>query len=345
MMREGTAWVEESPEFHMQYKRGITGWLASGHSMESIHWVDQQPENLMDLIHNWLPMHLDSKINSWYLPVYGKTNLPMTMYIVPGIIALVTCPCNSEPDDYHSVLYTDQATVRQYEYIFNTIKADCLQLVEKFQLQSMPELISRFTESWHQIRNKYISMHSILPLLISLPQEHLRSICQENGIEPGRIDDLLEQWLAFRRSRDSSTRVRIVHHLGAIEHAAGEADFIDPLLSALAGQPIRVRQKHFRDYLRILCDEIQENENVELALVRSEIFSRSVWPNLMIISNDFMTAWGNKLFQNKLFSQEATLVHAFELYFSERWQQIPRICRDRQVVVSLLRDLAGDTTE
>jgi hypothetical protein len=341
LIQENPAWLEASPAFQSQFKNGIISWLTSGHRVETINWIDRQPDLLQNLLHTWLPLELDFMIKTWYFPVYGRGSLPISILLVPGHAALVAHKCSDEEMDYHTILYSDQATVNQFEYIFSGIRRDCQRLVEVYQPEETGGLVSRFTENWMQVRNKRISLQSMLPMLISLPIDQLRSIFEENNVEASRRDDMLDQWTAYQQSRDGDIQARLIHHLGAIEHVANEKDYVDPFLSAMAGQPIRVRQVYFRNYLQMLSRDLQNNERIEVALVRSDIFNRFSCPNALIISGAFLAAWGNKMHQNKLLAQEATLVHAFERYFDDRWQLIPRVCRDRANVLALLKDLSG----
>lgn len=345
LIQAKSEWIDNFPEFNLELKNQLSIWLASGHRLEIIHWVDQHPDKLLPMIQSWLPLHLEATFHSLYVPHYGQRTMPMALFMIPDQLALVGLQSNTEPLEYHTVVYNDQASVHQFSWIYQNIRKDCQLLVENFQLHLLHDLVSRHSENWHQSRNKFISIQCKLPLLVGISLEQLQIIVDDNSINSERAEELLSQWADFRRARESGNRIRMIHHLGAIENAVAHDDYIDPFISSLVGQPVKVRQKIFRESLIRLGHEVMKNDILEIALVRSETYNRSVWPNMLIMSGSFLTAWDNKLVHNMLFSQEATLVHAFENYFLDRWQMIPNISRDNQVVGAMLIELAGSLTE
>lgn len=345
LIQAKSEWIDNYPDFILEFKNQLSIWLASGHRIEVIHWVDQHPDHLQPMVQNWLPLHLEGQFTSLYLPHYGQRTLPMALCMVPDQLALVGLQSNAEPLEYHTVVYSDQASIHQFEWVYQNIRKDCQLLVENFRLHLLHDLISRHSGDWHQNRNKIVNIQSKLPLLIDMSMETLQLIIDDNDISKELAVELLSQWSGFHRAKEAGHRVRLIHHLGAIESAVSQNDYIDPYLSALVGQPIKVRQEIFRETLIRLGHEVLDNTSLEIALVRSDTYNRSVWPNLLVMTDSFLNAWDSKIFHNMLFSQEATLVHAFENYYFDRWQLIPNVSRDRQVVSALLIELAVSPIE
>ncbi len=339
-LQEDSDWIESSNDFLLRFKSVVNSWLGTGHQMEVIYWMDQHPDRLQQMIHSWLPMHLDSLVTAWYSPFYGKDSFPVTLLLVPGHLALIGLQSGDEPDDYHTILYTDQSTILQFNWMFHEIRKNCKPLIENFDINRIAALISLFSENWHDTANKTINVYSKLPLMLCLPTDALRMIFDLNQVDNAKCEEMINHCVAFKQNREAGGRLRLIHSLGAIEQALKLPTFIDPFLSALAGQSITIDQAFFRQYILGLSCDVLEDENVEIALARSETFNRSAWPNLLIVSSAFLTAWGNTFSQNRIFTQEATLVHAFDQYFMDRWNQIPRVSRDRHVVSKLLSELA-----
>lgn len=345
LIQARSEWIDNFPEFILELKNQLNIWLTAGHRMEIIHWVDQHPDNLQPMIQNWLPLHLEAQFTSLYVPHYGQRTLPMALFMIPDQLALVGLQSNLEPLEYHTVVYRDQATIHQFEWVYQNIRKDCQLLVENFRLNMLHDLVSRHSDDWHQNRNKIVNIQSKLPLLFGMSMETLQLIIDDNAISMDRAEELLSQWSGFYRAKEAGHRIRLIHHLGAIEKTVSQKEYIDPYLSALVGQPIKVRQEILRETLIGLGHEILDNPSLEIALVRSDTYNRSVWPNLLVMTGSFLNAWDSKIFHNILFSQEATLVHAFENYYIDRWHLIPNVSRDRQVLSALLIELAGSPIE
>jgi transcriptional regulator with XRE-family HTH domain len=345
--QEDLDWIIDDPEFLSEFRRRLSAWACTGHKLEVIHWVDRRQEHLQALIQHLLPLHIDSRINSWYYPLYGDLNLPLTCLIVPGVKALVGS--NMDADGVqHTIVYSDQPTVRQLESIFQSVKVGCVKLIDYFQTEQIPILMKCFLDSRLRADNQIISIQSRLPLLFCLPSDSLNRILSENGISGTALTDIVQQWSIIgsifgnkiSMEKRAISRIRIMHHLGAIEQVLKQQVFEDPFLSAFTGQPIQVGRCYFVEYLRFLANALLRSECLEIALIRSDTYSRSAWPNQMILSNGFWAAWGMKSSQNRLIAQESTLVHAFGKYFQDRWQMVPHISRERQSVARCLRDLA-----
>ncbi len=349
MTQEDISWVDSDPDFREQFKKRLDAWVSTGHQLEVIHWIDRKPEHLNSIVQHWLPLHLDSQVNAWYYPVYEDLHLPFTLIVVPGYLALEGSMTNWAPEDYHTLLFSDQATVRQCEWMFRKIQKDCTLLVENYQPRETQQIINRFAESWQQVGNKVISLQSNLPLTLGLPREKLDQVLIDNHFDSSSRERLLQLWFTYGCSchpgRPAGNRVRLIHHYEASEKILSQQEYTDELLSSLAGKTVKVKVQYYRDMLLTMAQAVKEDDSYEIALARSDIFNRSVWPNYLVVSNTFLTVWGSKAGQNQLFAREATLVHAFEHYFNERWQQIPRINRDRQIVADQLIELAGFNRE
>ncbi len=345
--QEDLGWIIDDPEFLSEFRLRLQIWTRSGHHLEVIHSMNRHQFQLQALIQHLLPLHLDARINSLYYPLYSELKLPLTVLAVPGHKALIGS-CIDPGADQHTVLCTDQATVRQIEALFASVKASCYHLIDYFESEQIPFLLSRFLESRLRSENQIISIQSRLPLLFCLPAEILGQILLENGISGNAQADMIRQWRIFGSffgektapERITGTRIRIIHHMGAIELILKRSEIEDPFLSALAGRTIQVRRHFFLEYLRFLANAILCSNHVEMALIHTDIYNRSAWPNQMVVSNGFWAAWGMKASQNRLLTQESTMVHAFDCYFQDRWQMIPHIDRDRSKIASWLTDLA-----
>ena len=344
MMQDDVSWLDGDPAFSEAFMRKLTAWITSGHGLDIIHWVDRKPEHLQSIVQQWLPIHLSSKVNSWYYPVYSDLPLPMSCFVVPDQLALIGSMTDLAPDDYHTILYTDRATIRQCEWLFNSMQRKCVLLVENYPPDQVHQMVHRFAEYWQPIDKKVVSLHSSLPLTLGLPQESMARIIADNNLDDSIGERLLAHWTNYGcgkvPGRPPGSRVRVIHQIEAIEQVLTLSDYADPMLSMLAGRPVKIANHYFRELLLAMSEAVKNDNTYEIALARREIFNRSVWPNYLIISNTFFTAWGNQVNQNQLFGREATMVHAFERYFNDCWQKTPRVNRSALLVSGQLAELA-----
>lgn len=344
MMQDDISWLDGDPSFSDAFMRKLVAWIASGHELDIIHWVDRKPEHLQTIIQHWLPIHLNSRVNSWYYPVYEDMPVPMSCFVVPGQLSLIGSKTDLAPEDYHTILYTDRATIRQCEWFFNSMRRKCVLLVENYAPEQAHLIVQRFAEQWEPIGKKVVSVHSRLPLVLGLPKESLLKIIEDNKLDGATRERLLVHWANYGYEKvprsTSGYRVRMIHPFNAIEQALARNDYTDHLMSVMAGQPVKIGSHYLRELLLIMSEAVVNDPMFEVALTRTEADQHSAWPNYLIISNTFFTAWGDHVAQNQLFGSEATMVHAFERYFNDCWQKTPRVNRNELLVSGQLAELA-----
>ncbi|MEA4889671.1 MAG: hypothetical protein VB070_09440 [Clostridiaceae bacterium] len=343
--QEDTNWFNGDAAFLQQFTLKLSTLAASHHHIELIHWIDRKPDDLQAVIKYWLPLHLITQIKSCYYPVYGDITLPMTLFIIPGHLALSGSSIADNPDSRHTMLYSDLGTITQNENIFYSIQAHCQPLMQHFKTKDILPMTDRFQYLWHQSTEKHFCMQTTMPTLMTWSKDQLTQIISDNRLDDGQCRETLENWTIFHANdggpeKPGSKFARHVFLLDSLEKAIHKPFVDDWMLSAITGRPIKIRQTIFRSHLRQMADELRKNAKLEIALIRSERFHQTAWPNLMIMTGFFVTAWSPNKPDSHIFAQESTLVQGFQRYFNDYWQQIPRICRDRDQIVQQLLDLA-----
>ncbi len=330
MLNEADDWILRSLSFKDRFMVLMKGWIGSGHGLNTIHYLDQRPHDLVDLIENWLKIHLSEDVGSFYQPLYAANQFPIVSFVVPGQAALTSHVCGDSQDQIVTILYTDQRTVCQFDWMFEFFKASCKPLIDVYKPDQSENLLNTLIRDKHLICSRPLNLQSPLPLLTSLNPDQLRDILNYNDVSDQAVAQFHNQLSTLKSLDTLATIRRYVHSLSAIEQALNHSEFEDPLLGTLVNQRIMVRREDLILSLRGLLGKIEANPQFELALTGREDDRLWCWPNMIILEGAFFISWGGKLSQNKLYSQEATLVSAFEVYFMNRWQMIPSIHRDRK---------------
>ena len=343
--QENPSWVEEDPTFTALLRQKIIQLNERGHHLKIIYWLNHQTNSLQNLIRDWLPMQMDHKISTWYFPMYSPSTTLMTYYIVPGYAVMSGVMTNAGLIQRLSIVFRDPATVKAHEHIFRSYLGESQSLLEVHDSHQQNERVQKILVAARHIREKSTFLQSHLPSSLLLPQDLSEQLIEIDGQnELLQLADLQQNnrlehasWLEDIILQKS---VRHVYNLSSLRQASRQAQIHDKFLSVLTGNPVYISQHIFRSLLRLLADALLANDQLEIALLDDERYGQASWPNLLLISNTLVFSWGEQTGQTAVSARESTLLHAFEKFTESQWQQIPLVCRDRQHVASLLREIS-----
>lgn len=347
LTQEDTEWLNDNSDFQKQFQLKLSTLAAGQHKMELIHWIDRKPEDLQAIVRHWLPLHMLTSMQSCYYPVYGDVSLPMTLFVIPGHIALHGSTALASPGKRHTMIYSDPGTVSQSEWIFRTTQAHCQPLVQNYRTSDIVAMSTRFGPLFQQAAEKQFCLQTSLPTLMSWPRDLMAQIMDDNHLdnEQRRLIEL--NWSTIHtfdgQTGQAGKKARHIYLLDSLEKAVTKPFTEEWMLSAITGKPILVSQAILRKQLQAIAATLRQNNRLEIALIRADPFHQSAWPNIMIMTGAFATAWSPNNPNGHVFFHEATLVQGFQRYFNDIWQKIPRICRDNEQVADQLLTIAAIT--
>jgi hypothetical protein len=344
LTQEDQAWVTDDAGFGETFRLKLQALAATHAHLEQIFWLGRSLEDMQAMIHHWLPLHLKGVARACYHPAYNDLNLPLTLMVIPGRAVLFGLSAGGQANAYHTAICADPGSITHYEAVFRALQADCRPLLQHFRPEEIYALSERHAHLWQNKPDWRTCLQSPLPTVMNGSHALLDRILDDNQLDESARKHMLDCRRVFTQAECSKANglyaSRQVFLLESIEKAMHKPFVEDWLLSALAGHSIRISQNVLRCHLRNLALQLLQTGTPEIALLRSDLFHRSAWSNLMLLEGCFVAAWAASRNDLYLFMHEPTLVQGFQQYFDRFWLEIPWACRDRRQVADRLLMLA-----
>lgn len=319
-------WSDCSPAMvadTMQYN--LQALVGSRHSMIII---DQLTDSYRprDYMFQWMPIYLLPTTTTYFYRNPKPLPLRQNILLIRGHGVLTMSSASTDPSHLVSALYTQPEYIHLYEEMANTLLADSRPMMHTIQVQQLTSFLQKIAR---QMRSSHLLyMINELPTFRNMPPELLDEILRANHVS----GDCYQECMAACR-QSTSTRARCesrqLYNLDAIESAMEQDYLIDYDLSAIVGQEIRITREQLKQQLRFLREHLRAPHYSLTIYPFSRLDMSFTPPCNMIVQDDSMAAaWDARLYSNRMYSEEMSIVTGFYQYADSLWSQISPVCHE-----------------
>ncbi|MDO5785323.1 MAG: helix-turn-helix transcriptional regulator [Eubacteriales bacterium] len=311
--------VEETLEYNLN---------ALKNSRHSMIIIDQLTDAYRprDIMFQWMPAYLQPTVQTYFYRNPKPLPLRQTVLMIRGHAVLTISSSSADSSNIISSLHTEPEYIRLYESMADSLLADSKPMLQTMDVRELTPFLQRIGQHMHSSHLLY--MLNECPTFRNMSPELLDEILRDNQIS-GKLYQ--ECMTAGQQSTATRTRCesRQLYNLDAIEEAMEQEYIVDYDLSAITGKEIRITREQFKKQLLFIRDHLRAL-HYTLAIYPFSRLNFSFAPpcNMIVQDDSIAAAWDARLYSQRMYSEEMSIVTGFYQYADSLWEQIPHACRE-----------------
>jgi hypothetical protein len=129
---EATDWMTADREFAAQWAQLMKGVLAKGNRIKIIHTVSRDLDEMLKAIGQWMPLYMTGAIEPYYYPKIRDGVYKRTLFVAPGLSAVVSSSVGQMADQAANLLFRNQDAADAFAEEFNQYLLQCKPLMKVF---------------------------------------------------------------------------------------------------------------------------------------------------------------------------------------------------------------------
>ncbi|HUM84409.1 MAG TPA: transcriptional regulator [Lachnospiraceae bacterium] len=129
---ESTDWMTEVPEFTGKWAGLMISALSKGNRIKIIHTVSRDLDEMLSAIMQWMPLYMSGAIEPYYYPKKRDGVFKKTLFISPGISAVVSSSTGAMIGQAANMLIRNEAAIDAFTAEFNQYLSQCKPLMRIF---------------------------------------------------------------------------------------------------------------------------------------------------------------------------------------------------------------------
>lgn len=164
---EATDWMTEDREFAAKWSRLMATALSKGNKIKIIHTVSRNLDEMLHAISQWMPLYMSGAIEPYYYPKKRDGLFKKTLFISPGISAVVASSVGSMVCQAANLLIRDEAAIDAFTAEFDQYLSQCKPLMRIFSSAEDKKYFDTLTEFEKEKSNSIIRTESLS--LVTMP--------------------------------------------------------------------------------------------------------------------------------------------------------------------------------
>lgn len=188
---EATDWMTTDHEFAIKWAQLMIGVLAKGNKIKIIHTISRDLDEMLNAIQQWMPMYMTGLIEPYYYPKKRDGIFKQTMFISPGVSAVISSSVGNSIDYSANLLIRNSDAIRAYTEVFNQYLNQCKPLMRIFTSKNKNSYLETLLEFEKEKCNTIIKTESIS--LLTMPKKVSSEILSRIRIKNSSLNDFQEQ--------------------------------------------------------------------------------------------------------------------------------------------------------
>jgi hypothetical protein len=158
---EDTDWMAEDREFAVKWSKLMISALSKGNKIKIIHTVSRNLDEMLNAISQWMPLYMSGAIEPYYYAIKRDGVFKRTLFIFPGVSAVVASSVGDMGGQAASLLIRNKAAVDAFEAEFNQYLSQCKPLMRIFSLKDNKSCFDTLTEFENEKSDSIIRTESL----------------------------------------------------------------------------------------------------------------------------------------------------------------------------------------
>ncbi len=270
---ENSKWMLENSSFSHEWSTLLWQIILNGNKVKVIHKVSRDIDEMLEVIHQWLPFYTSGAVEPYYYPRLRDGVYKRTLSVVPGKAAVFATSIGESLDTTANFMSTDKLTVDSFTNEFYSYLALCKPLIH---IHTPRTLGAALTDLYSfQVRPGNLIFETDALGLITMPASMVRSLCSRfpNDVPSSYMDEQKRWCGLFEAKLRTDTVCQIIKLASPEDILAGRAVVGTSILSRDTAIYYTKEEYilHLQNILRLLAS--YENYHVILSPNSSKAFS------------------------------------------------------------------------
>lgn len=267
---EATDWMTTDREFAKKWSQLMIGVLSKGNRIKIIHTISRDLDEMLNAIHQWMPMYITGLIEPYYYPKKRDGIFKQTMFISPEVSAVISSSVGNSIDYSANLLIRNSDAIRAYSEVFNQYLDQCKPLMRIFTSKNKNSYLETLLEFEKEKCNTIIKTESIS--LLTMPEKVSSEILSRIGIKNSTLSVFQEQRIKMFKSHLENNNLFYeiipIFDLDTISNGKIKVSFSDMMNNSTVYYTQEEYIQHLEHIIYLL--EIYENFHIKLVSGMSE---------------------------------------------------------------------------
>ena len=285
---EATDWMAADKDFAAKWADLMVRVLSKGIRITIIHTVSRDLDEMLNAIQQWMPLYMTGLIEPYYYPKKRDGLFKRTLFIAPGVSAVVSESIGSSIDHAVNLLIRNNDTISAYVEEFDIFLSQCKPLMRIFTLKHKDEYLNTLTEFEREESNSIIYTDSLS--LLTMPDQVASSIMprimSRIGVESSSISAYQRQRITFfEKNLLSKTFTEIIpsYDLETIKNGKVKVSFSDMMNDST----VYYTREEYIGHLEYLVYLLENYGNFHIKLIKGRLkqlwyTQRKIWALLLL---------------------------------------------------------------
>ena len=165
---EDMSWLYEDPAFAARWAADFTKILAAGNRVRIIHHISRDFNELFEAVSKWIPVYMTGMIEPYYYPRLRDGILRRTLFIVPGLAAVVSSSVEKHTEGMLNELITEREALEALYFEYENYFGLCRPLMKIYTPMDYSELWDKWKTMAMQ-EGELVCL-SAAPSLVTMPR-------------------------------------------------------------------------------------------------------------------------------------------------------------------------------
>lgn len=177
---ENVEWLTGDRDFYLKWAFLMKAAVNAGHKIKIIHIINRSPNEIMEAIDQWAPLHLTGKLESYYMPKYVANRIKKSFWVIPNILA--SGAITASPDELCECTYIseDEEIVNNMEGVFEGLLSSCRKYFKIYNSSSAQDFTSSLLEFDAAIGNVITLKDNLTS--VTLPENVLKRMLNRTNL-------------------------------------------------------------------------------------------------------------------------------------------------------------------
>jgi hypothetical protein len=143
---ENSKWMKESEEFEREWETLLWQLILKGNKIKVIHKVSHDIDEMMEVVHRWLPLYVSGAVEPYYYPRLRDGIYKRTLTVAPGCAAVFATSIGESGENTPNFMATDKLTVDSFTNEFFSYLTLCRPLMKISTAKRSEEVLAKLYE-------------------------------------------------------------------------------------------------------------------------------------------------------------------------------------------------------
>ena len=173
---ENSKWMLDSSSFSREWSDLLWQIILRGNKVKVIHKVSRDIDEMLDVIHQWLPFYASGSVEPYYYPRLRDGVYKRTLSVLPGTAAVFATSIGDNTENTANFMSKDRLTVDSFTNEFYSYLALCRPLIHIHAPQNPASLLTDLYT--FQLRSGSLIFETDALGLITMPVSMVKSLNQ-----------------------------------------------------------------------------------------------------------------------------------------------------------------------